>query len=222
MPTKILGKERLRKAIENENTFQEVRKLYEIELATDGVEVGGEAYLDGSPEHIIFRSLPHKYRRFVGYLARLRRGKYSEKEFGKLLALANEWSADNKFDGKEWEKVAEKMELFQNNGKKREDAFSVANEYRWLLGNSYEKPNCRRLNGSGIYVSDFHVHNAEEPPSAEDKRGAKESPELVVIYDKTRMHSVKFVYLFPHRIGYGSSGKRRVMAGQHVFGPYTM
>lgn len=212
----IFEKPRLRKAIRNEKTFDEVRRIYEIDLATDGVEVGGEVYCqeEDGEESLVLRDIPHKYSHFPGFFAELRKGRHVKSHFAEMLKAARKMRRDP--DGKNWENLIRQMESYLRNGKRKEDAFSIANEYRWLLRSDYTPPRTMRLD-AGTYMGRFHIHNGLEPPSITDHVAAQQKPELVLIYDKDRFRRIRFEYLYPvvHQ------GRRRSSLS-FSFGPYKI
>lgn len=236
----IYTRQEMQEAIENRKTFDGIRDLYEADLATDCFEIGGEVYMSdcqSSPylstksRRLIFKNIEHKYNWLADYIDEMRRGKYEEKHFKIMLSMAENWVVEESTEKENWEKIIKRMKEFLerkysfNNIQtgasllgERGELFSISNHYRWILSKGYYKPEWIKNVHAGSCIGDFHIHNDLEPPSSVDKDLAKDLPELVIIYKKSHLTNVKFVYLFPKK----QNKNKRVKVGQFKFGPYKI
>lgn len=239
MKFRIYTRQEMQEAIENRRTFDGIRDLYEADLATDCFEIGGEVYMSGrqsSPylstrsKSLVFKNIAHKYNWLADYITEMRRGKYVERHFKKMLKMAKEWASEESFDRENWSNIIERMkkllekkhsndiEIDASPLGERGELFSVSNYYRWILSGGYYKPERVKSSHLGSYIGDFHIHSNLETPSNYDKDAAKNIPELVIIYKKSHLTNVKFVYLFPKK----QNKNKRVRVGQFKFGPYKI
>ena len=186
-------------------------------------------FLSTKSRSLVFRSLPHKYKRFANYIAEMRSGKYIEKHFNEMLDQAEEWIVEEPTDKEKWENVVGRMEKFLERKRSSGQAdanqlgdkgelFSISNYYRSILSCGYYKQDSVKPAGLGNNIGDFHIHNDLEQPSKADMDLAKYQPELVIIYKKSFLTNVKFVYLFPQK----QNKNKRVRVGQFKFGPFKI
>lgn len=212
MAVEIPERERLKRAIEMEDSFGEIERVLDLQRRTDHVEIGGEAYLAGRPETLLLRDIQHEVDYFSDFLAELRQGEYLEAHFRQMRNFLQKDIKLTRVDRRRSKNLLRRMQTFQGNGQLPEEAKEIGEEYKHILSRTYYKPEARIPKKKGLYIGDFHVHDNGERPSEADRECATKRPELVIISDRYR--SAGLVYLYAN--GNGEKVRR------HKFGPYNL